>query len=150
LQASGVYEPKSSNYFLKNNRLGFTLTAISGDIFNIGSNLILNGDQSTAATFQRPLYIGRNTYRGPSTVGLDLRYTRVIPIKERFRAEFIAEGTNVFNRTNVTGVNTTATVNAAGVILTLNAAGVILTQPSYAWTGAIDQRLIQLGFRFAF
>lgn len=141
LQASGVYEPQSSNYFLKNNRLGFTLTAISGDVFNIGSNQILNGDQSTAATFQRPLFIGRNTYRGPKTVGLDLRYTRVIPIKERFRAEFIAEGTNVFNKTNVTGVNTTATVNAAGVIL---------TQPSYAWTGAIDQRLIQLGLRFAF
>lgn len=141
LQASGVYESQSSNYFLKNNRLGFTLTAISGDVFNIGSNQILNGDQSTAATFQRPLFIGRNTYRGPKTVGLDLRYTRVIPIKERFRAEFIAEGTNVFNKTNVTGVNTTATVNAAGVIL---------TQPNYAWTSAIDQRLIQLGFRFAF
>lgn len=141
LQASGVYEPQSRNYFLKNNRLGFTLTAISGDVFNIGSNQILNGDQSTAATFQRPLFIGRNTYRGPSTVGLDLRYTRVIPIKERFRAEFIAEGTNVFNRTNVTGVNTTAAVNAQGVIL---------TQPNYAWTSAIDQRLIQLGFRFAF
>jgi hypothetical protein len=141
LQASGVYEPAFRSYWLRNNRLGFTLTAISGDVFNIGSNLVLNNDQSTAATFQRPLFIGRNTYRGPATYALDLRYTRAIPIRERLRAEFLVESTNVLNRTNVTGVNTTATVNAAGTIL---------TQPSYAATAAIDQRLIQLGFRVSF
>ncbi len=147
LQASGVYQPEFKfsssflNYLSQNNRLGFTLTAISGDVFNIGSNLILNGDQSTAATFQRPLFIGRNTYRGPATYGLDLRYTRVVPIRERIRGEFLVESTNVFNRTNVTGVNTTATVNATGAIT---------AQPTFAWTNAIDQRLIQLGFRVSF
>ncbi|WP_031499221.1 TonB-dependent receptor [Bryobacter aggregatus] len=147
LQASGVYQPvfdtdsKFLQYLLKNNRLGYTITAISGDIFNIGSNLILNNDQSTGGAFQRPLFIGRNTYRGPATYQLDIRYSRIFPIKERYKAEFFAESTNLFNHTNVTGVNTTATVNVAGVIT---------APPTYAWTSAIDQRLIQLGFKFNF
>jgi hypothetical protein len=42
---------------------------------------------------------------------------------------------------NVTGVNTIATVDAQGNIL---------TPPNYAYTAALDQRLIQLGFRFTF
>jgi hypothetical protein len=141
LQASGVYQPESSNYWIKNNRLGFTLTAISGDVFNVGSNRVLNNDQSTAGTFQRPLFIGRNTFRGPATFQLDMRYSRIIPVRERFRGEFFVEATNLFNRTNVTGVNSIATVDAAGAIL---------TQPTFAWTAAIDQRLVQLGLKFNF
>ncbi len=147
LQASGVYQPvfnvenKIMQYLVKNNRLGFTLTAISGDVFNIGSNRVLNNDQATGSAFQRPLYIGRNTFRGPATYQLDVRYSRVFPIKERYKAELFAESTNVFNHTNVTGVNTSATVDALGNIT---------AAPSYAWTSAIDQRLIQLGLKFNF
>ncbi len=147
LQASGVYQPdfkfenKVAKYLVENNRLGFTMTAISGDVFNIGSNRVLNNDQATGVAFQRPLFIGRNTYRGPATYQLDVRYSRIFPIRERYRAEFFAESTNLLNRTNVTGVNTTATVDAAGAIT---------AAPSYAWTGAIDQRLIQLGLKFNF
>jgi hypothetical protein len=47
----------------------------------------------------------------------------------------------VFNRTNVTGLNSNATVD-------LN--GFITAPPSMAWTAALDQRLIQLGLRFSF
>jgi len=117
------------------------VTAISGDVFNIGSNRVLNNDQATGVAFQRPLYVGRNTYRGPGTYQLDVRYSRIFPIRERFRAEFFAESTNLLNHTNVTGVNTAATVDAAGAII---------AAPSYAWIAAIDQRLIQLGLKFNF
>jgi len=147
LQVAGVYQPdftfdnKVAKYLIKNNRLGFTVTAISGDVFNIGSTRVLNNDQATVVAFQRPLYIGRNTYRGPGTYQLDVRYSRIFPIRERLRAEFFAESTNLLNHTNVTGVNTTATVDAAGLIT---------REPSYAWTSAIDQRLIQLGLKFIF
>lgn len=147
LQAAGVYEPqfnpanKALAYLVKNNRLGFTVTAISGDVFNVGSNRILNNDQSTGTAFQRPLFIGRNTYRGPATYQFDMRYSRLFPIKERYRAEFFLESTNLLNRTNVTGVNTVATVDAAGAIV---------TPPNNIWTAAIDQRLIQLGLKFSF
>jgi hypothetical protein len=43
--------------------------------------------------------------------------------------------------TNVVGLNSTATVDAAGNIV---------VWPSLAWTAALDQRLVQLGFKFSF
>lgn len=129
------------NYLLRNNRLTLLSTIQSGEVFNAGSNRVLNGDASTGAAFQRPLFIGRNTLRAPRTVELNARYTRVFPIRERMNIEFIAESTNIFNHTNVTGINSTATVDPAGNIL---------TGPSQAWTGALDQRLIQVGARFNF
>ena len=113
----------------------------SGGVFNMGSNLVLNGAPSTPNTFQRPLFIGRNTIRAPRTSEFNVRYTRLFALGERFKLEFIAESTNVFNRTNVVGLNSTATVDAAGNIL---------AWPSLAWTSALDQRLLQLGLKLSF
>jgi hypothetical protein len=45
-------------------------------VFNMGSNRVLNGDPSTASTFQRPLFIGRNTLRAPRTSDFNVRYKR--------------------------------------------------------------------------
>jgi hypothetical protein len=123
------------------NVIAVIATIQSGDVFNIGSNQILNGDSSTPASLQRPLFIGRNTLRGPGTAEFNVRYTRLIPLAEGLRLEFIAESTNVFNRTNVVAVDSIATVTATGSIL---------VPPSQRWTGALDQRLLQLGVRLAF
>jgi hypothetical protein len=128
-------------YLVNGNRIAVIATIQSGDVFNMGSNRVLNGDPSTASTFQRPLFIGRNTLRAPRTSEFDVRYTRLFPIRERMKLEFIAESTNIFNRTNVVGLNSTATVDAAGNIV---------AWPSLAWTAALDQRLVQLGFKFSF
>ena len=144
---TGVFQPEIhvgnslGDYLLGHNQLSISLQAASGDLFNVGSNRILNGDTSEAATYQRPLFVPRNSVRAPSVFELNARYTRLFPIKERMSAEFIAESTNVTNTLNVTGLNTTAQVNTAGVITTPN---------SNAATGARDQRLIQLGVRFTF
>jgi hypothetical protein len=144
---NGVYNPSVArksgfvNYLLLNNQVSFAFAGFSGDIFNIGSNQTLNGDSTIAQTLQRPLFIGRNTYRGPATYQLDTRYTRIFPVRERLQAQFFAEFTNLFNHTNVTGVNTTATVTSLGIIT---------AQPSYAWTAALDQRLLQFGVRIVF
>ena len=93
------------------------------------------------AAQQRPLYIGRNTVRGPKIGYLDLRYSRIFPIWERVKLEFLAEGINVLNHTNVTGVNTTATVDTAGAITAL---------PTFRATAALESRQFQLGFRLTF
>jgi hypothetical protein len=128
-------------YLASNNTLALAFNAQSGEVFNLASNKVLNGDTSTPATFQRPLFAGRNTLNAPSTVQLNVRYTRLIPISEKFKGEFFGESTNVFNHTNVTGINATAKVDAAGNI----------TSPaSLAWTSALDHRLIQLGLRLVF
>jgi len=117
------------------------MTMQTGEIFNMGSNRVLNGDTSVPAAFQRPVFIGRNTIRPPRTSELNARYTRRFPIRENKDVQFIAEATNVFNRTNVTGLSSNATVDTRGIMT---------APPTLQWTGALDQRLLQLGFRFAF
>src|SRR5712691_9698919 len=87
------------------------------------------------------VWVGLNTLRAPRTSEFDVRYTRLFPIRERMELECIAESTNIFNRTNVVALNSTATVHAAGNIV---------SWPSLAWTAALDQRLVQLGFKFSF
>ncbi len=120
--ASGVWNPAFSvgnsalRYLVNNQQFSSLFVAYSGDVFNIGSNQSLNQDPTIPASLQRPLFIGRNTYVGPPTYQMDLRYSRFFPVGERIRPEFFGEFTNLFNHTNVTGVNTTARVNAAGVI----------------------------------
>ncbi len=128
-------------YLASNNTLALAFNAQSGEVFNLASNSVLNGDSSTPATFQRPLFVGRNTLNAPATVQLNVRYTRLIPISEKFKGEFFGESTNLFNHTNVTGINSTAKVDAAGNIT---------TPASLAWTSALDHRLIQLGLRLVF
>lgn len=146
LSTSGVLEPTTTaggfwGALARGNRLSYTLVAYSGDVFNVSSNRVLNQDASTGTAFQRPLYIGRNTYRGPRTVQLDARYSRLFPIRERMRLEFIAESTNLLNTTNVTGVNSAASVDVNGNIV---------TPPPFTANNALDQRLVQLGIRFQF
>ncbi len=141
--ASGVFNPTFPIFkpLLNGFRLSVQFIAQSGDIFNVASNRVLNGDSSTPATFQRPLYIGRNTVRGPAVYEVNARFSREFHIVERFRLEAFAESTNVLNHDNISGVNTTAQVDATGAI----------TVPaSLAYTTALDQRLIQFGFRLRF
>ncbi len=132
---------KMASAFINGYMLSLAFVAQSGDVFNLASNKILNGDASTSATFQRPLYIGRNTIRGPAVYQLDARFTRDFRFRERFSLQAFAESTNVLNHDNVTGLSTTAQVDVGGNIL---------VNPTLAHTNALDQRLIQLGFRFIF
>ena len=104
-------------YLVNGNLFAVIATIQSGDVFNMGSNRVLNGDPLTPSSFQRPLFIGRNTLRAPRTSEFNIRYSRLFPVGERLRLEFIAESTNVFNRTNVVGLNSTATVDAAGNVV---------------------------------
>ena len=144
--ANGVLQPQFAahgplGYLVNNNKVSFIFEATAGDTFNLAGNRNLNGDPSIPASQQRPLFIGRNTVRGPAVYQLDLRYSRIFPITERIKPEFLGEFTNLFNHPNITGINSTATVNALGVIL---------TPPNFAPTAALDSRLMQLGVRVSF
>ena len=144
---TGVFLPEvhianhAANYLANHNRLSLGVVASSGDLFNIGSNMTLNGDPTDPAAYQRPAYVGRNTVRAANQFELFARYSRLFPITERKNFEFLAESTNLLNRMNPIGLNTTATVDALGNIV---------RPPSNAATSARDQRLIQLGVRFNF
>lgn len=130
---------KTANYLVNHNRLSFAIVASSGDLFNMGSNRVLNGDSTEGAAFQRPLYVGRNTIRAGYPAEANARYSRLFPVTEKKSVEFLAETTNLFNRLNVTGLNSTATVDTAGNIT---------TPATLAPNGSRDQRLLQLGVRF--
>ena len=152
---SGVLSPHFDvaspvKYLVNNNQLTFIMLATSGDIFNIGSNQSLNKDPTVPNQLQRPLFIGRDTFRGPAIYEFDMRYSRFFPITERIRPEFLAEFTNLFNHSNFAGGSPTsgAAINA---IATVDAAGNITKPPSFARANTImDSRLMQLGFRLTF
>jgi hypothetical protein len=130
--ASTVWSPlvKAENAFAKrllnDNEFAVLTNIASGDEQNIVAPRNLNGDPTVAASVTRPVGIGRNMVRGPKIVQFDLRYTRTLfALKERFRAQFITEATNLFNHPNVTSLNTTIPVSQ------LNLTGTPATNPTY-------------------
>jgi len=140
---SAVLEPSFSNhgglgYLANHNRLALMFVARSGDPFNEVSNKNLTGDSLALA---RPLYLGRNTIVGPAVYQMDLRYSRIFPIGERWKPEFFGEFWNLFNHSNVTGLNVTANTDTAGNII---------TPPTFLQTAALDPRLLQFGIRLSF
>lgn len=144
---TGIWMPEvhatsgAAKYLLNHNRLSVGLVASSGDLFNIGSNRILNGDGSASAAYQRPLFVSRNTVRAPAVFELNVRYSRIFSLSEHKTLEFLAESTNITNTLNVTNLSTTAQVDTLGNIL---------VAPPNAATAGRDQRLIQMGVRFNF
>ena len=114
--ASTVWSPRAkvensiANRLLNDNEFAVLTNIASGDQQNVTANANLNND-SLVTSITRPLNIGRNTLRGPKIVQFDLRYTRTLfTLKERIRAQFLTEATNIFNHPNVTSLNTAGVV----------------------------------------
>jgi outer membrane receptor protein involved in Fe transport len=80
------------------------LSVQSGRRFNIfaGSDANLDGNPLS----DRPGNLGRNTLEGPGFASFDLRVAREFRINERVTAEFSGDLFNLFNRVNVTDLNT--------------------------------------------
>ena len=130
-------------YLANNNQLTLFFVAQSGDEQNLTANQVLNGDAlagSGAASSTRPLFLGRNTIRTPNVYQVDVRYTRTFfKLWERLQPRFFLEANNVLNHPNITTINTTAVVNAAGIIT---------GQPTYAPVSTLlEGRIVQLGVR---
>jgi hypothetical protein len=91
-----------------------------------------------------------NFFKQPSIKYVDLRLSRRFAITEKTHLEFIAEGFNIFNRTQVTSVNTTIyNVNGANGVVNLT------YNPAFGTTTGADgfffrERQIQLAARFEF
>ncbi|HEX3083604.1 MAG TPA: TonB-dependent receptor [Pyrinomonadaceae bacterium] len=104
---------------------------------------------------QRFGLLPRNSYHQPSIQYLDLRVSRRFPIGEKMKIEVLGEAFNFFNRTQVTGVNSTiygfsttgCPTGGSLQCLTFNA-------PFQQMTGAdstlFRERQIQLAVRFEF
>ncbi|HKX84760.1 MAG TPA: hypothetical protein VJL58_11110, partial [Pyrinomonadaceae bacterium] len=139
------------NSVLNNNQIGLIVAANSGERFNIVADTDLNRDGSPASqgiqVSDRPVGIKRNAGKTPPQLNIDLRFSRLIRLNERFRIEAFADFINVFNINSITGY----------------------TDPSVpvdTWTGELtgplpdfkardrstaqESRQVQLGFKFHF
>jgi outer membrane receptor protein involved in Fe transport len=90
------------------------LSVQSGRRFNIfaGSDANLDGNPLS----DRPSDLGRNTLEGPGFGSFDLRVAREFRFNERVTAELSGDFFNLFNRVNITDLNTVygaTTLNAA-------------------------------------
>ncbi len=99
----------------------------------------------------RLILVPRNDYTGPNVWNVDLRLSRRFYLGEKVNVEALIEGFNIFNRTEVTGVNTTSYAisgSAQSALLTYQTS--FLT-PSEAGTNFLTrERQLQLGFRLHF
>jgi len=150
---STVYAPtfhlenKIANGFANGNNLAFLGNLSSGDQQNETVSSALNGD-STATS--RPLFIGRNSVRGPSIYQYDARYTRTFGTYfERVKPQLLIEANNLFNRSNITSINTVATVQTtANPLIPI---GTVLTKPTLLPTSSLlEARILQFGLKVEF
>jgi len=93
---------------------------------------------------------GRNNFRQPKIWNLDMRVSRRFKFSESMNLELLAEGFNVFNRSQIVNVDTTAynlTDNAAGSVLTFRPQ---FQTTSFTSNFFIRERQFQFAARFEF
>lgn len=148
-----VYDPKFhlgnklANGFATGNNFALLGNLMSGDTQNETVSASLNGD-STATS--RPLFVGRNSLRAPAVYQYDARYTRSFgKYWDRVSPQIFVEANNLFNRTNVTSINTTATVvtSTGGS----SPVGTVTTGPTKAPVSSVlEARILQFGAKIQF
>jgi hypothetical protein len=154
LTISLVYEPNTHfenrilNGAIRNNTFALLGNMSSGDEQTIFVSPKINGDGLATS---RPLYVGRNTVRAPKVYQYDMRYTRTLAtLFNRVQPKLLIEGNNIFNRSNVTSINTVATVvTAAGD--SRGPIGTVITAPSLLPTSTVlEARILQFGLKIDF
>ncbi|HEY8413270.1 MAG TPA: TonB-dependent receptor, partial [Pyrinomonadaceae bacterium] len=127
---------------------------ISGNIdprsFGFSSNQTPGGGVNGSGGATRFALFPRNFFKQPNIWYVDARLSRRFSLTEQLKLELLAEGFNVFNRTQVTVVNGTL-YNLSGSTLTFNGVG---TNPFFNVTGAdstlFRERQVQFAARFEF
>lgn len=129
---------------------GFQLAPIfrynSPHPFNLLAGTNVNNDRHS--TNDRPPGAGRNTGIGPNYISLDMRLTRAFRFSENTVLQLIAEGFNLFNRTNYASVN-----NVVGVIgppFDLRGNSALSPSQPLGFTSAFPKRQFQFGVRLSF
>jgi hypothetical protein len=149
--ASGVWNSPYKNRFFGDISIAPIISARTGIPFTARVGRDVNGDNR--AQNDRPFAASRNTGIGPGFFSADLRVTKQFFInRERgIRAEFIAEGTNLTNRTNFLAVNDVIGSDPTLLRGPFNFEGrknVPSTAP-LGFTAASDARRLQFGVRMA-
>jgi Carboxypeptidase regulatory-like domain len=150
---AGVLDSPGSGQLLGGWQLAPIIRYNSGHPFNLLAGTDVNGDRHS--TNDRPIGAGRNTGLGPDYVDVDLRLTKAFKLAEKTQLQFIAEGFNIFNRTNFASVNNVvgpSCVECQVLGHTFVQQGVSSVAPNQGlgFTSALIRRQLQLGIRLAF
>ena len=151
---SGVpFTPTISGSFptaCANNAAPTPCTSNGGVVVSGPSVFTPGGGQNGSGGATRFDMVARNSFRLPRIVNFDMRVSRRFQFKESMALEVLVEGFNIFNRTQVTGLNTALystggtyqnpTLTLTSNFGTTNAAGGTLFR----------ERQVQAGVRFQF
>jgi hypothetical protein len=153
--ANAVWQPESKNAFLKDWTFSpifayYSGTPISGTVSGSAPTPTPAGGVNGSGGASRFALAPRNGFRLPRIWNLDLRVSRRIRFKEDKALEFLIEGFNVFNRTQVTGViGSMYTVSTATSPPTLSFNSTFLSTSAAGGT-LFRERQIQWAVRFQF
>jgi hypothetical protein len=159
---SGVFASPAENPILRDWQLAPIFIAGSGRPFNLLLGFDANNDGRSQS--DRPGQAGRNTGRGEPFYSFDLRLARRFFVRESRFLELTFEGFNLFNRTNLTGINNIVGTCFAPEALrdaqrcqgvdasNFNQRGLRTKAPTLplGFTAAADARKLQFGARFNF
>lgn len=153
---SGVWDISyNKTPFLKGLQLSNITTLTSGKPYNLLAGVDLNRNFDNPPG-DRPLQggvsIGRNTGITPGFANVDIRLTKTISIKEKYKLEAYVEAFNTFNRVNLdpTTIARIFLPDAQGNFNLPKKDGGRFTVPAERFRGAFAPRQIQFGFRFNF
>jgi hypothetical protein len=128
--------------------------SITPTAFGFASNTTPGGGVNGSGGANRFALLDRNTFKTPKIWYLDMRLSRRFAIKEGMRFEVLAEAFNLFNRTQVTGINSTLYSFSTSGCPAGQAQCVTFNSPFGQTTGAdstlFRERQVQLGARFEF
>ena len=149
---SPVYDTgrfESDNAFLRALLSDYNFSGIVQLQSGVAYSATANGDQNRDGNSfnDRTPGTARNEFRTPNTYQFDARVTRMIPFNERMRLRLILEGFNIFNRSNVIGVNTGLTnFSTPGGTPTFSAPAANFGLPR----AFLTERQLQLAIKFDF
>jgi hypothetical protein len=139
---------------LNNNQVGMIATANSGERFTITSGVLSNGTLSPVdlngdglSFSDRPVGIKRNSGKTPPQFNLDVRYSRFIPLSERYRLEGFLEVQNLFNINSIVAYNNTL------ALTNVTTGELIGPLPNFKGRNAstsLESRQAQVGIKFHF
>lgn len=128
---------------------------ISGGVNGVPGQNSINGSGGNTGVDQFLPLLGRNTFKQPRISNVDLRASRSLMVKEKYKVEALAEAFNLFNRFQVTGVQNTA-YSLSGTTLAPQATGSggssfsTFGTATSAGNGIYRERQLQLALRLEF
>ncbi|PYT00590.1 MAG: hypothetical protein DMF65_08530 [Acidobacteria bacterium] len=122
---------------------------ISPTAFGFASNTTPGGGVNGSGGATRFALVPRNFFKQPKIWYFDARLSRRFKITEGTNIEVLAEGFNLFNRTQVTTVNQTL-YSISGSTLTFNSGASGFNSVTGADSTLFRERQVQLGLRFQF